>query len=100
MAQGFVIYLVINLLKNDRGNQRMIDISDAIDVGARAFLVKEYSYVAVFVAVVSVLLAIQGISNGESRQGINTAVAFIMGVYIFFSFLNSFFFLLWLHVVE
>ncbi|HEX2403888.1 MAG TPA: sodium/proton-translocating pyrophosphatase, partial [Acidimicrobiia bacterium] len=41
-----------------RGNQRMVDLSDAIRSGAMAFLRKEYTWATVFVVVVAVLIVL------------------------------------------
>ncbi len=44
--------------KESPGNDRMVELMDEIALGARAFLKQEYTYVAVFVVVMAVLVAI------------------------------------------
>ena len=44
--------------KEDPGTPRMVELMEEIAAGARAFLKQEYTYVAVFVAVMAVLVAI------------------------------------------
>ncbi len=56
LAVAFKIYN--GLLKGSGGNPRMVEISEAIHEGAKSFLLTEYRYIAVFVAVVFVLLGI------------------------------------------
>lgn len=52
------IYLYFYVNKQSSGTAKMQEISDAIQEGARAFLKVEFKYLAVFVAVVAVVLAI------------------------------------------
>ncbi len=65
------IYLGSWVLKQDPGNEKMQDISKAIQEGALAFLLAEYRVLVVFVAVVAVLLGL--------TVHWMTAVAFITG---------------------
>jgi K(+)-stimulated pyrophosphate-energized sodium pump len=65
------VYLGMWVLKQDPGNEKMQEISKAVQVGALAFLLREYRVLAIFVAVVSVLLAVTVTPM--------TAVAFITG---------------------
>ncbi|MDO5037256.1 MAG: sodium-translocating pyrophosphatase [Tissierellia bacterium] len=58
--------------KQAPGNERMIEISNYIHEGAMAFLQREYKALAVFVAVVFVVLAV--------FINIQTAISFIVGV--------------------
>ncbi len=53
---GFVIYQMRRVLAEDQGNQTMREISHAIQVGAAAFLRREYTYLAVFVVVVALIV--------------------------------------------
>ncbi|MGD9130059.1 MAG: sodium-translocating pyrophosphatase [Candidatus Bathyarchaeota archaeon] len=52
------IYLYFYINRQSSGTEKMQEISDAIQEGARAFLKVEFKYLAVFVAVVAVVLAI------------------------------------------
>ncbi len=54
---AFVVYKLLELLKEDTGSESMREISAAVQEGAAAFLNREYTYLAVFVALVSVLIA-------------------------------------------
>ncbi|MFC1977284.1 sodium-translocating pyrophosphatase [Chloroflexota bacterium] len=70
---GFVIYLASTVLKKDAGSARVREITAAIEEGALAFLKREYRTLAIFVAVVFVVLAlIPGI-------GWKTGVAYLAG---------------------
>lgn len=66
---GFILTKIIK--KQNPGNEKMQEISEAIRVGARAFLKREYIYLSVFVAVVAIVLLLL----------INplTAISFIVG---------------------
>jgi K(+)-stimulated pyrophosphate-energized sodium pump len=52
------VYIYFYVNRQSSGTAKMQEISDAIQEGARAFLKVEFKYLAVFVAVVAVVLAI------------------------------------------
>ena len=58
VALGFVVYLSLNVVRQDPGNSRMVEISKAIQEGAKAFLKREYTYIAIFVVIISGLIAL------------------------------------------
>ncbi|VAX18340.1 K(+)-stimulated pyrophosphate-energized sodium pump [hydrothermal vent metagenome] len=74
------LFLYLGILKKSPGNETMVEISDMIHLGAMTFLKREYTILAVFVAVVFVLLALF-ISP-------KTAIAFLIGA--MFSMLAGF----------
>jgi len=55
---AFAVYTVIGLMKKDRGNQDVREISELIEKGALAFLVREYKYLAAFVVIVAIVLGV------------------------------------------
>ncbi len=63
--------------KADAGTDEMKTIAGRISDGAKAFLVAEYKVLAIFVAVVAVLLAVAN-SGGEEQSPI-IAAAFVLG---------------------
>jgi len=67
----FVAYLSVKVLSKETGNAVMQEISNFIYEGAMAFLFREYRAIAVFVAVVTVLI---GLGIGWA-----TAVAYVIG---------------------
>ena len=69
----FALILWSRMSRAEAGTDRMKEIAGAIQEGAMAFLKREYSYLAVFVLVLAVLLAVlPGI-------GYLTAVSFVVG---------------------
>lgn len=59
---------------------KLEEISQAIRVGAMAFLFREYKTMAIFIAVFAVLLALLiDDPHGEGHEGIYTALAFVAG---------------------
>lgn len=78
MAIGFVIFLCIDVMKKDPGNSRMVEISKAIQEGAKAFLKREYMYIGAFVAIISVLIALAPLFT-KADLGWRTSLAFIAG---------------------
>ncbi|MFA4920030.1 MAG: sodium/proton-translocating pyrophosphatase, partial [Thermodesulfovibrionales bacterium] len=68
-----VIYAVMTAMwvsKQDAGNAKMQEISNAVKEGAMAFLAREYKTVAVVAVILTVLL---------SFLGIWTAIGFVIG---------------------
>jgi K(+)-stimulated pyrophosphate-energized sodium pump len=63
--------------KQDAGNQKMMEISNAIAEGAMAFLKAEWKILGYFVVIVAILLGIMAQSNANSHWLI--AVAFVIG---------------------
>jgi K(+)-stimulated pyrophosphate-energized sodium pump len=77
-----LIYMVIKkswVMKQDAGDGKMKEISDHIYEGALAFLKAEYRLLAIFVVIVSVLLAI--VSFVVPSTHILIVVAFIFGAF-------------------
>ena len=54
----FAMYLFAKVSKADPGNEKMVELSDAIHEGAMAFLNREYRSLAVFVVILVVVLGI------------------------------------------
>ena len=54
---GLAAFYFGQVKKESPGNPRMVELMEEIALGARAFLKQEYTYVAVFVAVMAVLVA-------------------------------------------
>ncbi|MDK2972999.1 MAG: K(+)-stimulated pyrophosphate-energized sodium pump [Candidatus Sumerlaeota bacterium] len=84
LALLFMAYLVTDVLKQPRGNKLMVEISDAVQEGAKAFLRREYMYIAGFVAVIFLLITAAPIL-AKGKEGIadslgwQTGLAFIIG---------------------
>ncbi|OQX95969.1 sodium-translocating pyrophosphatase [candidate division KSB1 bacterium 4572_119] len=72
---------MLDILKKDIGNERMAQISLAIQQGARAFLKREYIYVSIVVVVIAVLIAAAPFLT-EVELGWKTSVAFIGGALV------------------
>jgi K(+)-stimulated pyrophosphate-energized sodium pump len=82
IALIFAFILAGKVKKESMGTERMVEISDAINEGAMAFLGREYKMLSVFVAVVAVIMAV------VPSLGWQYAVSFILGA--FFSALAGF----------
>jgi len=71
LAIGFVIWQIRNVLAEDTGNDTMRGIAAAIQEGAAAFLNREYTYLALFVVIVAIIIA--------WALAWQTAVCFVLG---------------------
>jgi K(+)-stimulated pyrophosphate-energized sodium pump len=69
----FVVYLASTVLKKDMGNERVREITSAIEEGALAFLKREYKTLGIFVVVVFAVLALL------PDIGWKTGVAYLAG---------------------
>jgi K(+)-stimulated pyrophosphate-energized sodium pump len=77
IALLFALFLANRVLAQDEGTDRMKEIGKAIQEGANAFLRREYTVLAVFVAVVFVILLVLGIVRDD--QPIETSYAYLVG---------------------
>ena len=75
---GFAWYQRGWVLSQDAGNERMKKIAGAIQLGAQAFLRREYRAVAVLVAIVTLALLLLSVVPGSGMSPL-TAVAFVVG---------------------
>src|SRR4030042_774678 len=58
-ALSFAAYLALSILKKDEGNEKMREIAEAVRIGARAYLKRQYLGVSIFfIAVFLILLAL------------------------------------------
>ena len=76
------LYFYRYVEKQDSGTEKMREISDAIRMGARAFLKREYTVLFMFVGVVSVLLLVflpTPIWTGDPLSNIALTLAYIFG---------------------
>ncbi|MBF7097233.1 sodium-translocating pyrophosphatase [Alkalibacter mobilis] len=83
VALLFALYLSNKVSKVDEGTDRMKEIASYIQEGAMAFLRREYKYIAIFTAILFVVLSV------TPGLGIKTAISFLVGA--FFSVLAGFF---------
>ena len=84
VALLFALFLAMNVVKQDPGSEEIQFIGRAIQEGANAFLRREYTLIAVFVVVVTVILAlfidfdITGrVGGGSSIPA--TAISYLIG---------------------
>jgi K(+)-stimulated pyrophosphate-energized sodium pump len=76
------LYFYRYVEKQDSGTARMQEISDAIRLGARAFLKREYTVLFMFVGVVAVLLLIflpSPIWAGDPLKNITISLSYVFG---------------------
>ncbi|MFU0825867.1 sodium-translocating pyrophosphatase [Clostridium sp.] len=81
LALIFAFVLSSGIAKKDPGNERMKEISGYIHEGAMAFLMREYKYLAGFIVVVTIVIAI--------TISYKTAICFVCGA--IFSILAGYF---------
>jgi len=74
-----VAYLVRSVLRKDPGTETMVRISRHVQVGATAFLKREFSYVAVVVLIVAALISAAPFLKPGIALGWGTAIAFLAG---------------------
>lgn len=70
----FAVYLVLYVMKQEKGNAKMQEISHAVRSGAMAYLNRQYKTVAVFVAILAIIL--------YYAFGFQTVVCFVAGAFL------------------
>ena len=73
----FAIWTAQRVLAQDTGTEAMREISDAVKIGAQAFLRQEYTYVAAVVVVVAILLVVLSLAFEDFSE--LTPVAYVVG---------------------
>ncbi len=63
VALLFAAYLAFTILKTDEGNDRMREIAQAVRIGARAYLKRQYLGVSIFFIVVFFILLLLAVKN-------------------------------------
>ncbi|MDD5108884.1 MAG: sodium/proton-translocating pyrophosphatase, partial [Candidatus Omnitrophica bacterium] len=63
LALSFAFYLALSILKMDEGTDRMKEIAQAVRVGARAYLKRQYLGVSMFFVVVFFILLAMALKN-------------------------------------
>lgn len=72
-------YIVTWILKQDSGTEQMMEIANAIKVGAEAYLMRQYRTISIIAVVTAVLLAIGIRDPGNQWAGPYTAGGFMLG---------------------
>ena len=73
----FAAWTAQRLLAQDTGTDQMREISDAVKLGAQAFLRQEYTYVAVVVVIVAILLVVLSAAFEDFSE--LTPIAYVAG---------------------
>ena len=79
LAIIIVFLLAFSIMKRKRGNEQMVRISRAIQVGAQTFLKREYYYVSFVVVIIVILFSLSGILSDIGLDW-RTALSFFIGV--------------------
>ncbi len=87
LTLAFVAYLWWDVMKHDKGDEKMQEVGSAIYKGAVAFITRQYSTIAVLAVITAVIVAaVVGSFDEGSETGVvgfdlawRTAVAFLVG---------------------
>ncbi len=63
LALSFALYLALSILKKDEGTEKMKEIAQAVRIGARAYLKRQYLGISVFFIVVFCILLAMAFQN-------------------------------------
>lgn len=78
ISLAYAVYLIYTVMKKNRGDQKMIEIADAIQEGANAYLNRQTMTIGIF-TVILFLIMIVLLPKGAHNDGVLTAVGFIFG---------------------
>jgi len=80
LALLFAGYIVLDLRKQEDGNDRMREISGAVRSGSMAYLKRQFSTIGIFAVIIFLVLTIGlDIQNLGMKNGWKTGLAFIVG---------------------
>ena len=84
VALGFALVKTLSILRQDKGSETIQFIGRAIQEGAMAFLLREYRLLALFVVIVTIVLAVfidYDVTDkiGHDRAMPSTAIAYLAG---------------------
>jgi len=71
-------YLARYVMKQDAGSAKIREVADAIREGARAFMKRQYTTIAIIAAILAVVFAV-ALGAGNPVLGAKTALAFALG---------------------
>ena len=88
----FVAYLIKSVLSRDKGTKEMQEIGDMIFQGAKAFLKRQYTTIAIISLVIAVVIGLlvgflqgeaelEALGKGKLAIGLLTGVAFLVGAF-------------------
>ena len=75
----FAGWLTRNVLKRDTGTPAMQDVSNAIKIGAEAFVKRQYTTIAVLTIVLAIIIYVAYAFFGDKELGWRTSVSFLFG---------------------
>ena len=80
LALFFAAYLAKKILKNDSGDAAMHEVADAIKVGAKAFMKRQYLTIGVLSVVIAIIIyAAYSFFGKDEVLGWKTSVSFLFG---------------------
>jgi K(+)-stimulated pyrophosphate-energized sodium pump len=84
VALVFAYYLVREVLSAPEGTEKMKDIARAIQIGAKAYLNRQFRTVGIFIAILTALLffalpVAEDAAHGETFIRVGRSIAFILG---------------------
>ncbi len=79
LALLFAIYLTKQILKKDMGTKAMQEVSNAIKVGAEAFVKRQYSTIGVITLFLAIVIFTTYTYFGKTGLGFRTSIAFVFG---------------------
>ncbi len=81
LALLFAGYLTHKILRGDTGTKGMLEVSDAIKVGAEAFVKRQYTTIAILTIVLAAVILGIYAYLGKFDLGWRTSVAFLFGAF-------------------
>ncbi|HTF87350.1 MAG TPA: sodium-translocating pyrophosphatase [Planctomycetota bacterium] len=76
LALAFAVFTLTRIMRRDPGDAKMQEIARQVQIGAKAFLHAEYKWVAVFILLVTLVMAFGG---AAADLGPKAAIAFACG---------------------
>lgn len=74
-----VVFLARWIMRRETGDEKMRAVADAIRVGAKAFLKRQYLTIGIITGIIAVGLFAAYALSGDAASGLRTAIAFLIG---------------------
>src|SRR3989344_3089340 len=81
LALLFAAYLTRQILKKDTGSEAMQEVSNAIKIGAEAFVKRQYSTIGILTVVLAVIIYGTYAFLSQQALGLKTSGAFLFGAF-------------------
>jgi K(+)-stimulated pyrophosphate-energized sodium pump len=79
LSLAFAGFLAFKIMRQDKGDEKMQEIANAIKEGANAFVKRQYTTIAIISIILAVVIFVAYWAFGDKELAIKTSISFIVG---------------------